>query len=165
MAHMLRSWKTCKPHHTSFNSQEKYAFRSSVVTSMCATLIRNHNFVCTFSNVSRILPTLVGSRIDLESFLKVFWSLFERIYKVRRRSFSCMTMDYASHSNRKYALKLNGFPFRAWHEIIPFTYPNQRDNSFHVSKPTYWPFSIHIVIDFGSILDRFLLDFRMNSQS
>ena len=41
MIKMLRSAKPCKPSHTSFNSQKKYAFRSSVVTAMCSTLERN----------------------------------------------------------------------------------------------------------------------------
>ena len=63
MAHMLRSWKTCKPQHTSFNSQKKYAFRSSVVTSMCAPPTQNHHFFFffTFSNVSRIWSTFLAS--------------------------------------------------------------------------------------------------------
>ena len=32
---LVLAWKPCKPHHRSFTFQNKYAFRSSVVTSMC----------------------------------------------------------------------------------------------------------------------------------
>ena len=70
---MLRSWKTCKPSNTSFNSLKKYAFRSSVVTSIFATPTRNKHFSTTLSKVSRILLTLVGSCPALElSFFTFF---------------------------------------------------------------------------------------------
>ena len=52
--------KPCKPHDRSLTFQNKYAFRSSVVTSMCAPPTRNHYFIFTFSDVSRIWSTLLA---------------------------------------------------------------------------------------------------------
>ena len=46
--------KPCKPHDTSLTFEKWYAFRSSVVTSMCAPPTRNHYLFLICSNVSRI---------------------------------------------------------------------------------------------------------------
>ena len=47
--------KQCKTLNTWVNFEKKYAFRSSVVTSMCLPPTRNCYFFFTFSNVPRVL--------------------------------------------------------------------------------------------------------------
>ena len=54
--------KPLKMHCTCVTFQKKYAFRCSVVTSMCAPPMRNHYFFFTFLNVPRVLHTFFGAK-------------------------------------------------------------------------------------------------------
>ena len=87
MAQLLYCRKTCKPSNTSFNFQKKYAFRSSVGTSMCTTLVRNHHFFSYFGGCITYLThfcrpqTLSGTSKKPSKGVgpeALFWSVLDR---------------------------------------------------------------------------------------
>ena len=77
---LVTAWKPCKTLNTSLTFQNKYAFRSSVVTSMCVPPTPNWYLFFTFSDVSRIWHTfLVTLRLqghEIFKSIKNRWAAF-----------------------------------------------------------------------------------------
>ena len=113
MAQMLRIRKTCKPPHTSFNSQKKCSFRSSVVTSMCATPARNQHLFSHFVECITYLTNLC--RLQTRSGIECVFSLHTHTHahSHTRMVFSCAHTQTHTHTLKRLRLA----------------------DSFHVPKP------------------------------
>ena len=87
--------KPLKTHEAYRTFQKKYAFRCSVVTSMCAPPTRNHYFFCIFSNVPRVLHTFLSPK-NLKKHRP------PRFVPAKR---PCKTCDTFNISKKKYAFR------------------------------------------------------------